>query len=161
MTINETIVLNTQGVEIIMKKLVYFIIAMLTGAFLSMESALYGKLGERVGELETNFYNFFIGAVISLIFLIFFGRGKLSALNQFPKWNLLGGVLGVSYLVVIVIGVPLVGVGIAMITIVIGQMFASILIDHFGWFGSDKKKVGRKRVTALVLMLMALVFTFF
>ncbi|MNW42764.1 hypothetical protein D3C74_199470 [compost metagenome] len=70
-----------------MKKLIYFIIAIVTGAFLSLEGALYGKLGERVGELEANFYNFFMRAVVSLIFLIFFGKGKLSALNQFPKWN--------------------------------------------------------------------------
>ncbi|NRG31607.1 DMT family transporter [Niallia circulans] len=143
------------------KKLVYFIIAIVTGAFLSLESALYGKLGERVGELETNFYNFFMGAVILLVFLIFFGKGKLSALNQFPKWNLLGGVLGVTYMVVIVIGVPLVGVGIAMITVIIGQMLVSILIDHFGWFRSDKKEVGPKRIVALVLMLVALGFTFY
>ncbi|MBA9088437.1 transporter family-2 protein [Fontibacillus solani] len=144
-----------------MKKHVYFIIAIVTGAFLSLEGALYGKLGERVGELEANFYNFFMGAIISLIFLIFFGKGKISALSQFPKWNLIGGVLGVTYLVVIVIGIPLVGVGIAMITVVIGQMFASILIDHFGWFGIDKKEIGRKRISALILMIMALVFTMF
>ncbi|MEE4563703.1 DMT family transporter [Paenibacillus polymyxa] len=144
-----------------MKKLVYFIIAIITGAFLSMESALFGKLGERVGELEADFYNFFVGAVISLIFLIFFGKGKLFAIKQFPKWNLLGGVLGVVYMLIIVIGVPLVGVGIAMITVVIGQMLASILIDHFGWFGSEQKKVGTKRISALGLMMAALIFTLF
>lgn len=144
-----------------MKKLVYFIIAIITGAFLSMESALFGKLGERVGELEADFYNFFVGAVISLIFLIFFGKGKLFAIKQFPKWNFLGGVLGVIYMLIIVIGVPLVGVGIAMITVVIGQMLASILIDHFGWFGSEQKKVGTKRISALGLMMAALIFTLF
>ncbi|WP_348622683.1 DMT family transporter [Paenibacillus peoriae] len=144
-----------------MKKIVFYIIAILTGACLSFEGALFGKLGEQVGELEANFYNFFMGTIISLIILIFFGRGNLSKIMKLPKWNLLGGILGVIYMLSIVIGVPLVGVGISMITVVVGQMVTSVLIDHYGWFGRTKKKVSGKRLASLILMLGALTFTIF
>ncbi|MDR6724554.1 transporter family-2 protein [Paenibacillus amylolyticus] len=144
-----------------MKKIFFYIIAIFTGALLSLEGALYGKLGEQVGALETNFYNFFMGAIIALILLIFFGRGNLKLINTFPKWNLIGGILGVTYLLTLVIGVPIVGVGISMIAIVVGQMVTSMLIDHFGWLGSTRKRIGSKRVAALILMLAALVFTLF
>ncbi|MDO7908913.1 DMT family transporter [Paenibacillus sp. JX-17] len=136
-------------------------IAIFTGALLSLEGALYGKLGEQVGSLEADFYNFFMGAVISLILLIFFGKGNLSQITKFPKWNLVGGVLGVVYLLTLVIGVPIVGVGISMIAIVVGQMVTSMMIDHFGWLGSGRKRIGSKRVAALILMLGALVLTLF
>ncbi|WP_411344151.1 DMT family transporter [Paenibacillus sp. WLX1005] len=144
-----------------MKKLIFYIIAIFTGSLLSLEGALYGKLGEQVGTLETDFYNFFMGAIISLILLIFFGRGNLKQITTFPKWNLIGGVLGVTYLLTLVIGVPIVGVGVSMIAIVVGQMVTSMLIDHFGWLGSTRKRIGSKRVAALILMLAALVFTLF
>lgn len=144
-----------------MKKLIFYMIAVATGALLSFEGALYGKLGEQVGTLEADFYNFFMGAIISLILLIFFGRGNLATITKFPKWNLLGGLLGVTYLLTLVIGVPIVGVGISMIAIVVGQMVTSILIDHYGWLGSNRKPVGSKRIAALVLMLGALALTLF
>ncbi|MEK5406697.1 DMT family transporter [Paenibacillus sp. FSL W8-0439] len=144
-----------------LKKIIFYIIAILTGACLSFEAALFGKLGEQVGELEANFYNFLMGAIISLILLLFFGRGNLPKIMKLPKWNLLGGILGVVYMLSIVIGIPFIGVGLSMITVVVGQMLTSILIDHFGWFGSMKKRVSGKRIAALILMLGALTFTIF
>lgn len=144
-----------------MRKLIFYIIAIFTGALLSIEGALYGKLGEQVGSLEADFYNFFMGAIISLILLIFFGRGNLTQITKFPKWNLIGGVLGVIYLLTLVIGVPIVGVGISMIAIVVGQMVTSMVIDHFGYLGSTGKRISPNRVAALILMLAALIFTLF
>ena len=38
-----------------------------------------------------------------------------------------------------------------------GQVVASLLLDHFGWFGAARKPVNRERWLALLLIVAALV----
>ncbi|WP_411346998.1 DMT family transporter [Paenibacillus sp. WLX2291] len=141
------------------KQAIFFMIAMLTGTLLSFEGALFGKLGENVGELEANWYNFTMGAIIALVLLIFFRRGNLTEALHLPRWNFLGGVLGVIYMLAIVIGVPLIGVGLSMIIVIIGQITTSILIDHYGWLHNKKKPIQVRRIASMLFMLCALILT--
>ncbi len=134
-----------------------YILAVLAGTALSFESAIYGQLGETIGELETSFYNFFMGTLILGLLMLFFGKGKLSYTFEAPKWTLLGGVLGVIYLTAIVISVPFVGVGITMVTVIIGQLIMSMVIEHFGWLGIKQTKINKEKVFAVISMVIALI----
>lgn len=134
-----------------------YVLALLAGAALSFEGAIYGELGKHIGELETSFYNFFMGSVIMGLLWIFFGKGKISYVAQAPKWTMLGGVLGVVYLTSIVVSVPYVGVGITMAAIIIGQMVMSMVIEHFGWLGSIKAKINKEKIFALISMVISLI----
>ncbi|GAA0341475.1 DMT family transporter [Oceanobacillus oncorhynchi subsp. oncorhynchi] len=134
-----------------------YILAVLAGTALSFESAIYGQLGESIGELETSFYNFFMGTLIMGLLWLFFGKGKLSYAMEAPKWSLLGGILGVVYLTAIVISVPFVGVGITMVTVIIGQLIMSMVIEHYGWFGIKQTKINKEKVFAVISMLIALI----
>ncbi|MGW9018976.1 DMT family transporter [Priestia megaterium] len=134
-----------------------YILALLAGAALSFEGAIYGELGKTIGQLETSFYNFVMGSIILGLLWIFFGKGKLSYAVQAPKWSLLGGVLGVVYLTSIVISIPFVGVGITMVAIIIGQLVMSMVIEHFGWLGSPKARINKERVFAVISMIIALI----
>ncbi|MDX8046765.1 DMT family transporter [Gracilibacillus sp. S3-1-1] len=137
-----------------------YILAVLAGAALSFESAIYGQLGESIGELETSFYNFFMGTLILGILMLFFGKGKLSYTFEAPKWSLLGGALGVVYLTAIVISVPFVGVGITMVSVIIGQLIMSMVIEHFGWLGMKQTKINKEKVFAVISMIIALIFMY-
>ncbi|CDQ41309.1 MULTISPECIES: DMT family transporter [Virgibacillus] len=134
-----------------------YILAVLAGTALSFESAIYGQLGETIGELETSFYNFFMGTLIMGLLWLFFGKGKLSYTMEAPKWSLLGGILGVVYLTAIVISVPFVGVGITMVTVIIGQLIMSMVIEHFGWLGIQQTKINKEKVFAVISMIIALI----
>ncbi|WP_339183492.1 DMT family transporter [Oceanobacillus sp. FSL W7-1293] len=134
-----------------------YILAVLAGTALSFESAIYGQLGESIGELETSFYNFFMGTLIMGLLWLFFGKGKLSYAMEAPKWSLLGGILGVVYLTAIVISVPFVGVGITMVTVIIGQLIMSMVIEHYGWFGIKQTKINKEKVFAVISMIIALI----
>jgi len=136
---------------------VAYILAVLAGTALSFESAIYGQLGESIGELETSFYNFFMGTLIMGLLWLFFGKGKLSYAMEAPKWSLLGGILGVVYLTAIVISVPFVGVGITMVTVIIGQLIMSMVIEHFGWFGIKQTSINKEKVFAVISMIIALI----
>jgi transporter family-2 protein len=141
-------------------KILFYISALIAGIALSMEGAIAGTLGETIGELESSYFIFLTGTVILGLTTLFFGKGKLSMSVKVPKWNLLGGVLGISYLTLLIISVPFVGVGISMVSVIIGQMVTSILIEHFGWLGSQTIKIGKERMISIGCMLIALILIF-
>jgi bacterial/archaeal transporter family-2 protein len=134
-----------------------YILALLAGAALSFEGAIYGELGKSIGQLETSFYNFFMGSIILGLLWLFFGKGKLSYVMEAPKWSLLGGFLGVVYLTAIVISVPIVGIGITMVAVIIGQLVMSMVIEHYGWLGSKKAKINKEKIYAVISMIIALI----
>jgi bacterial/archaeal transporter family-2 protein len=134
-----------------------YILALLAGTALSFEGVIYGELGKSIGQLETSFYNFFMGSIIMGLLWLFFGKGKLSYVVEAPKWSLLGGILGVVYLTSIVISVPFVGVGITMVAVIIGQLVMSMVIEHYGWLGSQKSRMNKEKIFAVLSMIIALV----
>ncbi|WOD65450.1 DMT family transporter (plasmid) [Niallia taxi] len=136
---------------------IFYVLALLAGAALSFEGAIYAELGKTIGQLETSFYNFFMGSIIMGLLWLFFGKGKLSYAVEAPKWTLLGGLLGVVYLTAIVVSVPFVGVGISMVAVIIGQLIMSMIIEHFGWLGSKKTKINKEKIFAVLSMIIALI----
>ena len=134
-----------------------YLLALFAGAALSFEGAIYSELGKTIGQLETSFYNFFMGSIIMGLLWLFFGKGKLSYAVEAPKWSLLGGVLGVIYLTSIVISVPFVGVGVTMVAVIIGQLVMSMVIEHFGWLGSKKTRINKEKIMAVISMIIALI----
>jgi bacterial/archaeal transporter family-2 protein len=138
-------------------RFLFYLLALLAGAALSFEGAIYAELGKSIGQLETSFYNFFMGSIILGLLWLFFGKGRLSYTLEAPKWSLLGGVLGVVYLTSIVVSVPFVGVGITMVAVIIGQLVMSMIIEHFGWLGSKKTKINKEKILAVISMVVALI----
>lgn len=134
------------------RKVLIYLAAIIAGMSLSIEAAIGGALGEHVGELESTYYIFIIGAMATFLVTLFFGKGNLGAIFTVPKWNLLGGLLGVVYLALLVISVTLIGVGISITAVIIGQIVISIIIEHFGLLGSPKIKFNVNRLVAVVLL---------
>ncbi|SDN78119.1 DMT family transporter [Alkalicoccus daliensis] len=137
-----------------------YLLAVLAGAALSFEGAIYAELGNTIGKLETSFYNFFVGSIILTLLWIFFGKGRLSYTLEAPKWTLLGGMLGVVYLTSIVVSVPFVGVGLSMVSVIIGQLIMSMIIEHYGWLGSIGAKINKEKVFAVISMIIALILVY-
>ncbi|MGQ7889293.1 DMT family transporter [Paenibacillus sp. WC2504] len=137
-----------------------YIIALLAGVSLSVEGAIYGELGKSIGKMESSFYNFFVGSIIIAIVLLFFGKGSLSYTFKAPKWQLTGGLLGITYLTILIISIPIVGVGLSMVSIIVGQMAMSIIIEYKGWLGSKATMIQKEKVIAVLLMAVSLLLIF-
>ena len=130
-------------------------LVVLAGMGLSVEAGLLGPLGEEVGHGWATLGIFGVGSLI-LTFGLIFGRPRLGKLFAQPRWLLLGGILGPVYVIALTLATPHIGVGLTMVGILFGQVGASLVIDHWGWFGSAKREVDRYRVGALVAILAAL-----
>ncbi|WP_040981256.1 DMT family transporter [Oceanobacillus jeddahense] len=137
-------------------KILFYAVALLAGVTLSVEGAIYAVLGESIGKLESSLYNFAVGTIILGVALLFWGKGSLSYTVKAPKWQLTGGLLGIIYLTILVIGIPLIGVGLAMSSVVVGQLVMSMVIEHKGWLGSPKIKVRPEKIIAAILMITSL-----
>ncbi|CRM48667.1 MULTISPECIES: DMT family transporter [Pseudomonas] len=132
-------------------------LVILAGMGLSVEAGLLGPLGVQAGHLWATLSIFGVGSAILFLLLLFSGPQKGPAFTQLPRWQLIGGFLGPMYVVVLTLATPHIGVAMTMIAILSGQVGKSVLIDHFGWFGTARKRVNVERWIALALIVAALV----
>lgn len=138
-----------------MKHFWLFPFVIVAGMGLSVEAGLLGPLGEEIGHLWATFGIFALGSLL-LTFGLIFGRPKLSLMFKKPRWQLIGGILGPIYVVSLTIATPHIGVGLTMIGILLGQVAASLIIDHWGLLGSQKRTIDQYRIYALIAILAAL-----
>ncbi len=134
--------------------LIFLVIA--GGMGLSMEAGILGPLGSEVGDLWATFSIFGVGAALTFLLMLFFSPRNSASFFSQPSWQLLGGVLGPVYVVCLTIATPVIGIAMTMIGILAGQVFKSLLIDHFGWFGTPHRKIDSKRIMALIFIIAAL-----
>lgn len=89
--------------------------------------------------------------------VVFSPRDSPSFFSQ-PPLLLVGGILGPIYVVVLTVVTPVIGIALTMIGILAGQVFQSVLIDHYGLFETMERKIDVKRIIALFFIIVALIF---
>ena len=132
-----------------------FLLILLTfmgGMGLSVEAGLLGPLGSEVGELWATFSIFAVGAALTFLLMLFFSPRNSPSFFSQPPSLLLGGVLGPVYVVILTIATPNIGIAMTMIGILAGQIFKSLIIDHYGLFGTTERKIDVKRIIALAFI---------
>ena len=134
------------------------ILTFIGGMGLSVEAGLLGPLGSEVGELWATFSIFAVGAALTFLLMLFFSPRNSPSFFSQPPSLLLGGVLGPVYVVILTIATPNIGIAMTMIGILAGQIFKSLIIDHYGLFGTTERKIDVKRVIALAFIIISLVF---
>ena len=137
-------------------QLLLILLVVAGGMGLFVEAGLLGPLGSDVGGLWATFSIFGVGAALTFLLMLFFSpRNSPSYFTQ-PAWTLLGGILGPVYVVILTVAVPSIGIAMTMIGILAGQVSKSLVIDHFGLFGTAHRKIDSKRIIALIFIIAAL-----
>lgn len=80
------------------------------------------------------------------------GSGAVSKLSAAPWHLFLGGVLIAFYVLSITWIAPVIGVGNAVFFVLLGQLIAAALIDHFGLFGAKESALTLTRAAGIALM---------
>ncbi|MGO3910193.1 DMT family transporter [Huaxiibacter chinensis] len=138
-------------------QLLLVLIVIAGGMGLSVEAGLLGPLGGEVGDLWATFSIFGVGAALTFLLMLFFSPRNSPSLFAQPGWQLLGGVLGPVYVIILTVATPAIGIAMTMIGILAGQVFKSLIIDHFGLFGTPHRKIDSKRIIALFFIIAALI----
>jgi len=134
------------------------ILAVIGGATLSIQAAINGQLGSKVGVFRSAFLTFSLGALISALLIFYFEPQQSITLLDVPKWQLLGAMCGVPYIVIMVLAVQRIGSAVATIAVIFGQLLMSMMIDNFGWFGNDVIHFSNSRIGAVICLGISLYF---
>ncbi|EMH4165095.1 DMT family transporter [Pluralibacter gergoviae] len=132
------------------------LLAIASGMALSMQAAVNGQLGERVGVVQSALLTFSVGAVVTALLIFFFAPPASATLLNVPKWQLAGALFGIVYMLVMVAAIPRIGVAIATVATILGQMVMSLLIDTMGWLGNAPIAFNFWRFAAMIAVACAL-----
>ena len=129
---------------------IMIILAVIGGATLSIQAAINGQLGSSVGVFKSAFLTFSVGALVTALLIFFFEPKQAVSLMDVPKWQLLGALCGVPYIVIMVLAVQRVGTAVATVA----------LIDNFGWLNNEAIPFSVSRFGAVVCLSIALFFIY-
>lgn len=140
--------------------LIMIMLAVCGGATLSVQAAINGQLGSSVGVFKSAFLTFSVGALVTALLIFFFEPKQAITLMDVPKWQLLGALFGVPYIVIMVLAVQRIGTAVATVAVIFGQLTMSMLIDSFGWLGNAVIPFSLSRLGAIVCLAIALIFIY-
>jgi transporter family-2 protein len=136
--------------------IIYFALALITGALIPIQAATNSTFSKSIGNpIITGLMVFGVGLIGMLLFVLFSRTAfpTVQELSSAPLYGYLGGIIVALYVVMITILVPRIGVGPAIGLIVTGQIICAVVIDHFGLFQVAVQPIGIKRATGLLLMI--------
>jgi bacterial/archaeal transporter family-2 protein len=120
----------------------------------SVQVAVMGRFGDRVGTVEALAFTALAGAVLAGLVLLVVRRSLQGYVEGFtaPKWLWLGAILGVFVVGAITLAGPRIGVTSTIALLIAGQLGTAVVIDRFGWFGIERLPVTWPRVTGVALL---------
>ena len=143
-----------------MDKLIYILFVIVGGAAAAVQAPINAGLGKRIGVLETGLWSFSTGMLLLLILTLFLGKGQFGAVTAAPKWQLLGGILGVICVCSMIVAAPSLGIGLATVCILFGQITIAIVIDSLGLFGVETVPLDYNRIIGVLLMFIGIIFVY-
>ncbi len=135
-------------------------IALVAGAAVPFQAASNAALGRALGHpLWATLSSLAVSVlvVVPLMLLMRVPTPALSIAAQGPAWLWLGGVAGVAYITAALVLTPKLGAASFIVSVIAGQMLASLLIDHYGLMGLTPKPAGVWRVAGIALILLGMV----
>ena len=127
----------------------------------AVQIAVQGKLGDRVGSLEALAWAAVTGGLLALAALLVVRRslGGLGEAAGAPKWQLIGGVMGVFIVLAITIAGPRIGVVATTAFLIAAQFTLAAVIDRYGWFGVERIAFSWPRVIGIGLLVVGAALT--
>lgn len=128
-----------------------------SGLITPVQTAVNTRLGRSIGSpLRASLVSFSVGLLAMLTLTLAIGPYPLIPVSalQGPWWMWLAGVFGVTFLTGNVLLLPKLGSLKTVIMPVTGQIIMGLLIDMFGWFGTQRQTIAPLRIVGTVLALV-------
>lgn len=137
----------------------YILLAILGGAVTPLQAGINARLGRSLGApWYGTWANFLVGAVAATLLAILLRVPIPSAvaLAATPWWAWLGGLCGVTLVFTAMTSVPHLGYAGLVLAIVVGQILASVLLDHFGVLAAAPRPLSWPRAGGLALVVVGM-----
>ena len=127
----------------------------------SVQVAVMGRFGERIGSWEALAFSLFLSTLLALIGMLIVrrGAGGLAGALTAPKWLWLGGLMGAFIVLAVTVVGPVLGTTATVGLLIAGQLVSATAIDRFGWFGFERIRIGPARLLGLALLVVGAALT--
>ncbi len=136
-----------------------WVVGVLAGTLGAIQTAVNGRLGQAMGSgLAAALVSFLVGTV-GLTVIIVATRQRVRRVGELRGWMFSGGLLGAAFVLVNAVNAPILGTSLAVSVVLLGQVAVGLVMDHWGWLGVPRRRVGPARIAsaAIVLLGVALV----
>ena len=132
----------------------YVLISLAAGVAGSIQVAVMGHFGDRIGTLQALAFSTVVTTAIALVVLLIARRsfGGFGDAVRSPPWMWLGGAMGVFIVFTITLVQPRLGTFATVAVFIVAQIAAGVAIDRFGWFGVERVGLEWTRVLGVVLL---------
>lgn len=130
------------------------VLTLVAGVAGTVQVAVMGKFGERIGVVPAFAFATAITAAVGALLLLAARRsltGYADAIHQ-PAWLWLGGLMGAIVVIVITIAAPKIGTTATVAIFVFAQFAAAAVVDRYGLFGLDRIALSWPRIAGLALL---------
>lgn len=130
------------------------LLAALAGLAGSVQAAVMGRLGGRIGTLEALAFASALQALLTgaLVVALRPGFGGYTEAVKQPVWLWAGGVMGAVIVFTVTFATPRIGTAATIGILVAGQLAMGVLIDRFGLFGFEQIPLSWPRTLGIVLL---------
>jgi transporter family-2 protein len=130
------------------------VLALSAGLAGSVQAAVMGKLGERVGIFEALAFSTIVALAVGFTTLLVVRQSVdgIGAAARQPVWLWTGGALSAFIVLAITVGPPRIGVTATVALVIAGNLVMAALIDRFGWLGNEQIALNWQRVVGIVLL---------
>lgn len=132
-------------------------LALITGALIPIQAATNAAFSRSVGNATITTIVVLIVGLIGMFVFALVTRTAIPGgqqLRSAPGYSYLGGLIVATYIIMITILVPRIGVGTAIGLIVTGQIICAVIIDHFGLFNVVVHPISITRFVGIGLMIL-------
>ena len=136
-----------------------FLIAMLSGALMSVQGVFNTGVTKESGTWLTNCFVQLTGLMVCVILYLFTESSRVPVMSLFKidkKYMLLGGVIGAFITFTVIKSMGSLGPAMAVLAIVITQVLVAYLIELFGMFGVEKVPFSWTKLFGMIIAIIGL-----
>lgn len=139
-----------------MNKIIWIVLAFLSGALLPIQAGLNSKLGKAVeNPAYASMLSFVVGTLGLIAYILITKQTvSLAGLKEAPHYVWLGGLLGAFYVTVIILAFPVLGPGLTFGLVVAGQMVISVLLEHFNILVAQQNPISFTKIIGIALVVL-------
>ena len=129
-------------------------LAIIAGLAGSVQVAVMGRFGGRIGVIEALTFSTAVQLMLSLAILVVarVGFGGIGGAFRTPAWMWLGGLMGLTVVFSITFAQPRIGATATIGILIAGQLVMGAVIDRFGLFGVDRIDISLPRAIGIALL---------
>lgn len=132
-----------------------YLYVFLSGIFVACMQSFNGQLTSTIGMYGTSLVVHMIGGLVMLGYIKLVKRERI-VWGPMPWYLYLGGLIGLVLVSFSSITISHIGNTLYTCFQTTGQVFLSIVLDHFGLFGIQQNSFNTKRIPGLLLILLGI-----